>query len=98
MYLGNRIYKPKQSFSKCNILIIRIDANDKLIESKPCMMCVHELKKHNINKVYYSTKDGNIECVKLSEFQGDHISHGVLLSANIMTKLEQHQLLGFTIT
>lgn len=45
---------------KLCLLVIRIDAQGNLTESKPCSHCVEVLKEYGIRKVCYSTKEGII--------------------------------------
>ena len=45
---------------KLCLLVIRIDAQGNLTESKPCSHCVEVLKEYGIRKVSYSTKQGTI--------------------------------------
>lgn len=45
---------------KLCLLVIRINAQGELTESKPCSHCVEVLKEYGIRKVSYSTKEGII--------------------------------------
>ena len=45
---------------KLCLLVIRINAQGELTESKPCSHCVEVLKEYGIRKVSYSTKEGTI--------------------------------------
>jgi len=70
---------------------------EKLVDSKPCIMCVHAMKENGINKVYYSTDNGNIECMKVNEMEPEHVSYGTILSMKKMTNLNQYLIFGFTL-
>jgi hypothetical protein len=50
--VGNRriLKKPKN----LNIMVIRINSNGELVNSRPCYQCTIMLKELEINKVYYS--------------------------------------------
>ena len=50
---------------KYSLLVIRINKTGNLCNSKPCADCICEFKKHNINKIYYSSSDGDIVCEKV---------------------------------
>ncbi len=54
--------KPKN----LNIMVVRIGANDKLANARPCYQCTLMMKSIGINKVYYSIEN-NIVCEKVSQ-------------------------------
>jgi hypothetical protein len=60
-------------------------------------MCIHAMKENNINKVYFSTNDGTIECMKVNDIVPDHISYGAIASMNTMSNLNQYLIFGFTL-
>ena len=60
-------------------------------------MCIHTMKENGINKVYYSTDEGTIESMKVSELVPDHISYGAVLSMKTMTKRNQYLVFGMTL-
>jgi hypothetical protein len=60
-------------------------------------MCINEMKRIGIHKVYYSTESGDIECTKVSDMVPEHISYGAILSMREMTKLNQYLIFGITI-
>lgn len=55
------------------------------------------MKENGINKVYYSTENGDIECMKVNDMEPEHLSYGTLLSMKKMTNLNQYLIFGFTI-
>jgi hypothetical protein len=71
---------PPNSKKKIDLIVIRVDLNGQLRNSKPCSKCIEHLcrlKKYKIQNVYYSDKDGNIIMERFSYFakSGDmHIS------------------------
>ena len=80
----------KKSKAKYNILVVRVNHLEKLVDSKPCIMCIHAMKENGINKVFFSTEDGNIECMKVNEMEPEHVSYGAIASMKRMTKLNQY--------
>ncbi len=76
---------------------MRVNHLENLVDSKPCIMCIHAMKENGINKVYYSTDNGNIESMKVNEMIPDHISYGAILSMKSMTKRNQYLVFGMTL-
>jgi deoxycytidylate deaminase len=50
---------------RCSLLIIRINKNNQLVNSKPCKMCQSLIADVGITKVYYSDKLGQIQMLRL---------------------------------
>lgn len=50
----------RDDLSDCEIVVIRIDGQGKLNNSKPCNGCAHLLRQVNIKNIYYSTSEQNI--------------------------------------
>jgi len=50
----------KDDLSGHEIIVIRVDRNNKLAMSKPCVGCASVLKQFGIKDVWYSNKDGEI--------------------------------------
>ena len=59
----------QKSREKLDLYVIRITKNGTMAESKPCMYCIKMLATSGINIkwIYYSTDNGDIIRVKLSE-------------------------------
>ena len=59
-----------------DIIIIRINKNNKLRYSRPCNNCIEYLRNlgYSINNVYYSTNDETIVYEKLYEMEKKHTS------------------------
>ncbi len=55
------------------------------------------MKNFNINKVYYSTQEGNIECIKINKMTPEHISLGTIFSIEDMSNRNKYLILGFNI-
>ena len=47
-----------KDYSKYNVVVIRIDNQNKISNSKPCACCHSVLEQYNIKNIYYSTQDG----------------------------------------
>lgn len=60
-YLSNISIMGQKSVAtrKLHVIVIRIDANDQITESKPCSHCVDVMRSYGIRKVTYSTKSAN---------------------------------------
>ena len=65
-----------KKFHGMDILVIRINKNHVLKNSRPCNQCIEKLLKLGIRKVYYSTDDGTIVCEFLQNMEKKHISSG----------------------
>lgn len=82
MYKDFQGYKQKKMHirEKWNILVVRIDANEKLVNSQPCCMCVNMMQKFGIYRIHYSNDQGGITCQNVSKIESnidDHITHGL---------------------
>ena len=63
--------------SKLNLIVIRINKNLELKNSRPCANCLQFMKDVNINKVYYSSGNGSeIICEKVKNMISNHKSFG----------------------
>ena len=74
--------KKKIKTNKMNLIVIRTNKSGNLCSSAPCYHCTQCLlndKDIKIDKIYYSTADGSIECIKFNDWltNGEkHISQG----------------------
>ena len=57
--ISNRRF-PSHSKSKYDILVISINPDGKLRNSRPCVECIKHLRKSNISHIYYSDENGQI--------------------------------------
>jgi len=64
-----------KSRSKLQIIVIRIDANENLTNSKPCNHCIEIMRSYGVRKVTYSTKEGICVTESINIISG-HISSG----------------------
>ena len=44
-----------------SMIVLRVDRKGRLANSKPCPGCLSLLKSYNVEEVFYSATDGNIE-------------------------------------
>jgi hypothetical protein len=67
--------------AKYNLLVVRITAEGKLTDSKPCCMCINLMKKLGIKRVYYTDIVGNLCYQKVDSLFREEIyfSHGLKL-------------------
>lgn len=63
-------------YNKCHILVIRLNSNNKLVNSKPCQHCIESLRNTKIKNIYYSDSDGQIVCEKIKYATTTHVSAG----------------------
>jgi deoxycytidylate deaminase len=69
---------PKKNVKGLDILVIRINKNYVLKNSRPCNQCIEKLKKIGIRRVYYSDHNGNIIYEKVEYMEKLHVSSGTL--------------------
>ncbi len=50
-----------------SILVIRINKEGKLCDSKPCQYCFNFILNSGIQKIYYSNEQGKIICIKTKD-------------------------------
>jgi deoxycytidylate deaminase len=55
-------YKPR---GKLCLIVVRFDANNNLVESKPCSDCIKAMLDFGIHSVKYTTSDGGIVTEKV---------------------------------
>ena len=62
-----------------DIIVLRIDRKGRLGNSRPCKNCIENLKRLNVDNVYYSVKGGDVICekfVQLAKCDNLYISRG----------------------
>jgi len=55
-------------------MVIRIDKNKNVVDSKPCLHCCNLMKTLEIKAVVYSDNNGNLVYEKISNLNSKHIS------------------------
>ena len=50
----------KEDLSDFKMIVLRVDRNGKLNNSKPCLGCQRVIKQFNVGEVWYSSHDGNV--------------------------------------
>lgn len=74
----NKIKKGK----RMSLIILRVNRNNKLCCSAPCLHCTMQLSKSKsivIDKIYFSTDSENIVCIKFNDWKlnpSSHITNG----------------------
>lgn len=63
--LGSILNISAKTTAGATVYVVRINNNDELRNSKPCPMCQAAMRHCGINKVIYSTEDGQFEEMKL---------------------------------
>lgn len=91
LYNSAKLNKKRKIF---DLIVVRINDNDKLIESKPCEMCTNAMKKFGIRRIYYSTDSGTIHKENLKDFFTEHLSRGMKNDIKNMSCKNQIKLLG----
>jgi tRNA(Arg) A34 adenosine deaminase TadA len=78
--------------------VIRLSAENQLVDSKPCCMCSYLMRIYGIKKVYYSTEQGEICCQNLTQLSQEppHFSHGLRLMIQHDFNLIQNKKLPLT--
>ena len=57
------------------ILVVRINSDGKLLNSKPCQLCISHLRcSASITKIFYSDDSGNIIGKSINTIETDHLS------------------------
>jgi len=69
--------------NRLNILVVRVNNHGHLDDSKPCAMCVHMMKKYNINRVYYTDKNGQLCYIKVNYLDETHITKGLTMFVSL---------------
>lgn len=61
--IGAILNQPFDVTHNADVWVVRVSKKNKLVESYPCPMCQAAMIHCGIRRVYYSTKDGGIECI-----------------------------------
>lgn len=67
---------PKKKVRGMDILVIRVNKNLTLKNSRPCSQCIDKLSKLGIRKVFYSNEEGDIVWEFVEQMKKTHISAG----------------------
>ena len=80
----------KKKVKKVNIFVIRVTRNGIMSNARPCQNCLEMMKDLNINKVYYSTGNGDeiiCESVKdMISIQISSVTKYILALSNVIIK------------
>lgn len=64
----------KKTLCRYSIVVLRVNNDGKLLNSKPCFHCLQILKISGLNKIYYSDSNGNINVEKIKNMTTSHLS------------------------
>lgn len=66
---------PRDILRGCSILVIRLDRDDRLTCSKPCLACFLSMKEAGISKAYYTDYNGVMQkldfSIKVPDYRKD---------------------------
>jgi len=57
-------------------VVVRVNNNNDLKNSRPCNNCIEQMVKYNIRRVVYSTDDGTLVSEKPKKMSLLHVSTG----------------------
>jgi len=69
----------KSRSNKLNLVVIKIDGNEQLCNSRPCNNCLNIMKQVGIKKVYYSVSPNKIICENVRNMISIHMPYTVKL-------------------
>ncbi len=67
---------PRCLRKKLEIVVIRVNKNGELLNSKPCNTCLYYMKLYGVKSVYYSDENGDMIKEKISQIEVEHNSIG----------------------
>ena len=70
------VHKRNYNFKKVVLYVVRLDANNDLQESGPCVDCMEQIQKLNIKRVVHSTYGGKVEKIKPVNYVSKHVTNG----------------------
>lgn len=82
-YKRNRNYRATK---RLTLIVIRVNNNNKLINSKPCSHCLEVMKYYGVKKVIYSNIDGTLT-TEIIRNMTCKSSKGYRSTSKIITKL-----------
>ena len=71
------VSKNNNERAQYHLLVVRLDREGRLRNSKPCSECLEFLRRFgHIDKIFYSTDDGRLTVEKLDDMYSDHLTNG----------------------
>jgi deoxycytidylate deaminase len=64
---GGTFSVAKDKKIKCDLIVIRINKDEKLMNSRPCYNCLSMMKAVGVKRVYYSDNNENIICENVKD-------------------------------
>ena len=83
--------------TKYDILVVRINNTETLVDSKPCSMCIKMMKDYGIRKVYYSNADSTITEQKVADMIPEHVSFATTKAIEHMSRRNIYLIFGMNI-
>lgn len=81
--LGEIPLTPNSRKNNSHLLVIRINPQKQLIQSKPCCMCIYLLRLYGVKRVYYTNQQGDLCYQNINHIeQIVYCSHGLILMIN----------------
>ena len=71
-------------FNRISLYVVRLDSNDELQESAPCMDCMNLIQGLHIKRVYHSTNGGDITKCQPCDYHTKHVTTGKKVLVNIL--------------
>ena len=78
-YLDPALKFTKEKKVKCDLIVIRINKDEKICTSRPCYNCLNMMKAVGIRKVYYTDNDEKIIC--------ENVKDMISINASSVTRL-----------
>ncbi len=72
----NKTHKNNKRFKKIILYIVRVDSNNELQESAPCVDCMNTIHNLQIKRIVHSTNGGEIIIRQPSNYNSEHVTTG----------------------
>lgn len=76
---GGSFYISKEKKIKCDLIVIRINRDEKMCTSRPCYNCLSMMKAVGIRRVYYTDNNENVIC--------ENVKDMISINASSVTRL-----------
>ena len=83
---NNKFFCANDKKKKCDLIVIRINKEKKLCNSRPCYNCLNMMKAVNIKRVYYSDNSENIICESVKDMISINSSSATRSIDNILSE------------
>ena len=79
----NHKHKKIYGASSLQLIVIRVNSNGELRNSRPCHICVEDMRSHGIKKVYYTDDAGQLVCEDTDTMEASPDTRKFLLQAHM---------------